>query len=185
MILMNLMNKTELVIFLAIFLVGVVAGIYFFATETVDSPPINDGVVDIVPLDNSEHVVNLYYYNPELDEDEEGNILCSGQGLVPVERVVKSDDNIVEKTIRLLIYGNLNEREIEDGITTEFPLSGFELISADSDNGMLTLVFEDPEFATSGGSCRVGILWAQIEKTALQFPGVEEVRFLPEELFQP
>jgi hypothetical protein len=38
---------------------------------------------------------------------------------------------------------------------------------------------------TTDGSCRVGILWAQIEATAEQFPGVNEVKFLPGELFQP
>jgi hypothetical protein len=50
---------------------------------------------------------------------------------------------------------------------------------------VLTLEFNDPENKTSGGSCRSGILWAQIKKTAEQFDDVEEVRFQPEELFQP
>lgn len=38
---------------------------------------------------------------------------------------------------------------------------------------------------TNGGSCRAGILWFQIEATAKQFSEVKQVRFLPEELFQP
>ena len=50
---------------------------------------------------------------------------------------------------------------------------------------VLTLEFNDPNGKTVGGSCRVGILWFQIEATAKQFPEVKEVRFLPEELFQP
>ncbi|MFN3301828.1 MAG: hypothetical protein ACK413_02260 [Patescibacteria group bacterium] len=40
-------------------------------------------------------------------------------------------------------------------------------------------------FSFVGGACRVGILWFQIEETAKQFPGVEKVQFLPEEIFQP
>jgi len=36
-----------------------------------------------------------------------------------------------------------------------------------------------------GGACRTGILRAQIEATAEQFDGVNQVRFIDEELFQP
>ena len=35
-----------------------------------------------------EKVVKLYYYNPELDQDEEGNLACSRKGLVAVERTI-------------------------------------------------------------------------------------------------
>ncbi|MGC8651262.1 MAG: hypothetical protein ACP5RX_01445 [Minisyncoccia bacterium] len=52
-------------------------------------------------------------------------------------------------------------------------------------NGTLILKFNDSLNKTSGGSCRVGILWFQIEATAKQFSEVKKVEFLPEELLQP
>jgi len=129
--------------------------------------------------------VKLYYYNPSLDVDEPGNILCSRQGLVPVEREVVNEP-VIENTIRLLFKGQLTETERTSGITTEYPLEGFSLEKANlSADGMLTLTFSDPSNKTVGGACRVGILWFQIEATAKQFSGVKSVRFWPEELFQP
>jgi hypothetical protein len=64
-------------------------------------------------------------------------------------------------------------------------LEGFALVSSELAGGTLMLTFDDPQNKTSGGSCRVSILRAQIEATAKQFPGVNEVRFVPAELFQP
>ena len=134
------------------------------------------------PAENAERV-KLYYYNPALDMDEEGNILCSKRGLVAVERTMQ--DATPESALELLLRGEITEAEKASGITSEFPLSGVSLLGAELASGVLTLTFEDPEFKTSGGACRAGILWFQIEETAKQFPGVEEVRFMPEELFQP
>jgi spore germination protein GerM len=68
---------------------------------------------------------------------------------------------------------------------TEFPLTGVTLTSASLSNGILTLTFNDPQNRTSGGSCRVSVLRAQIEATAKQFGGVNSVRFMPANLFQP
>lgn len=63
---------------------------------------------------------------------------------------------------------------------------GFKLISATISNGIATLTFDDPNFFTSGGSCKSMELSSQIEKTALQFPTVKKVKFIgPEYLFQP
>jgi len=129
--------------------------------------------------------VNLYYYNPQLDKDTSGNILCSRQGLVAVERQVPVTITPIQDTIRLLISGQFTNAEKSQGITTEYPLEGFSLKGASLNNGVLTLEFQDPNNKTGGGSCRVGILWFQIEATAKQFPEVQSVRFLPEELFQP
>lgn len=128
--------------------------------------------------------VQLFYYNPEMDKDSTGNILCSRDGLQSVEREVSGIISI-EDVLRLLLKGELTETEKTQGLTTEYPLSGFELKNSTLENGVLTLTFSDPENKTVGGSCRVGILWFQIEATAKQFPEVSSVRFLPEELFQP
>jgi len=62
-----------------------------------------------------------------------------------------------------------------------FSLKGVNLL----EDGTLILEFNDLLNKTLGGSCRVGILWFQIQETVKQFPEVEKVQFLPEELFQP
>lgn len=129
--------------------------------------------------------VKLYYYHPELDQDEEGNIACSRKGLTAVERTIPLTETPIQDTIKLLLKGDLTEEEKARGIETEYPLAGLSLEGASLKDGVLTLAFSDPQNKTSGGSCRAGILWFQIEETAKQFPEVREVRFLPEELFQP
>lgn len=129
--------------------------------------------------------VALYYYNSNLDKDESGNILCSEKGLVPVERQIKDSENLIEDTIKLLLEGKLTDEEKNKGISTEYPLEGFKLTKSELKDGVLTLYFEDPYSKTSGGACRVKILWIQIENTARQFSEVKEVKFYPEELFQP
>lgn len=134
---------------------------------------------------NSEKAVKLYYYNSEMDKDANGNILCSNAGLQPVERKITASENYIGDTISLLLTGALTPEERSSGLTTEYPLEGFGLKTTTLDKGVLTLEFSDPNNKTSGGSCRVAILWAQIEATAKQFPEVKEVSFKPEELFQP
>jgi len=132
-----------------------------------------------------QQTVDLYYYNSGLDEDESGNIMCSRQGIIPVQRKVPVTQTPIQDTIKLLLKGELTNYERAQGITTEYPLEGLSLEGASLNDGVLTLQFNDPNYKTGGGSCRVGILWFQIEKTAKQFAGVQQVRFLPEELFQP
>ena len=129
--------------------------------------------------------VLLYYYNPEKDRDEAGNTKCSRDGLVAVERKIPISKTPIQDVINLLLQGKLTDKEKTQGITTEYPLEGLKLTGDNLKDGVLTLSFEDPLNKTGGGSCRVGILWFQIEATAKQFPEVKEVRFLPEELFQP
>lgn len=132
--------------------------------------------------------VLLYYYNPEKDKDDLGNIKCSKEGLVAIEREIPISKTPIQDTINLLLKGkeNLTKDDINSGITTEYPLEGFRLKSVNlRSDGTLILEFEDSLNKTIGGACRVAILWFQIENTAKQFPGVQKVQFLPEELFQP
>jgi hypothetical protein len=129
--------------------------------------------------------VELYYYNESRDRDASGNIMCSAQGLQRVTRQVPITNTPIQDTIRLLISGELTATERAAGLSTEYPLQGFSLNSASLSNGVLTLAFSDPQNRTIGGSCRVSILWAQIEATARQFAGVNQVRFTPDTLFQP
>ncbi len=129
--------------------------------------------------------INLYYYNPDLDKDESGNIACSRNGLVPVERKIPITQTPIQDAVKLLLSGKLTEEERAQGIDTEYPLEGLSLKGALLKDGVLTLEFNDSKNKTVGGSCRVGILWFQIEATTKQFPEVRQVRFLPEEIFQP
>ncbi|MFH1990253.1 MAG: tryptophan-rich sensory protein [Patescibacteria group bacterium] len=129
--------------------------------------------------------INLYYYNYELDRDEFGNTVCSRNGLAPVERKIPITQTPIQDTIKLLLLGKLTEEERAQGIDTEYPLEGFSLKDISLKDGVLTLEFDDSKNKTVGGSCRIGILWFQIEATAKQFPEVQQVRFLPEEIFQP
>lgn len=129
--------------------------------------------------------VKLYYYNPTIDQDAEGNLLCSRAGLEAVEREIPVTDNYREDTILLLLKGELTAEETAQGLGTEYPLEGLTLENSTFEKGLFTLEFSDPNNKTVGGSCRVGILWSQIEETAKQFSEVENVKFKPEELFQP
>lgn len=135
--------------------------------------------------ENTQRTVRLYYYDPSKDTDANGNIMCSAEGLVAVERDIEITQTPVQDTVRLLLRGEITEQEEALGITTEYPLTGLELKGASSTNGTLALEFNDPNNTTTGGSCRANILWLQIKETAKQFEGVSDVRFIPETLFQP
>ncbi len=128
----------------------------------------------------NELTVKLYFYNSKLDDAQ-----CSREGLVAVNRTIPRTNTPLQDTIKLLLRGELTEAEKEQGLTTEFPLSRVTLLSASNNDGTLTLTFRDPKNRTSGGSCRVSVMWSEIEATAKQFPGVNSVRFFPETLFQP
>ncbi len=129
--------------------------------------------------------VQLYYYNETRDKELTGAISCSPEAVLPVEREIPYTKTPIQDTIRLLLEGELTAQERAEGFSTEFPHPDFKLLGASLKNGVLTLKFADPTGFASGGSCRTGLLAAQIIKTAKQFPGVREVRFEPETLFQP
>lgn len=141
--------------------------------------------VNLIASKEQLRAVTLYYYNPNLDKDGTGNILCSRNGLVAVDRQIPITNIPIQDTINLLILGKITAAEKTQGITSEYPLQGLKLISASLNGSVLTLTFNDPNNKTGGGACRVGILWFQIEATAKQFIGVSSVKFMPEELFQP
>jgi len=129
--------------------------------------------------------IDLYYYNQQKDEEMDPSIGCSRDAVLPVEREISRTETPVQDAINLLLKGYLTDSEKSAGFKTEFPLQGFSLKGANLASGVLTLEFNDELNKTGGGSCRVGLLWAQIEKTAKQFAGVESVQFKPDSLFQP
>jgi len=140
-----------------------------------------------IPVKFSKNVskIQLYYYNEKRDKEISENILCSADAILPVERDISSSQTPIQDTINLLLQGNVTQAEKEAGFTPMFPLEGVTLVNADLKDGTLTLKFNDPLNKTGGGSCRVGLLWNQIVKTAKQFEGVQSVKFIPEDLFQP
>lgn len=164
-------------------------GVLVFEKDNPSGLPENADELRIPILFSTEEAqtrtIKLYYYNPELDKDESGNIKCSRDGLVAVEREISITKTPIQDSVKLLLLGGLTNEERSRGISTEYPLKGFLLKSASLKDGILTLEFNDPDNKTVGGSCRVGILWFQIEATAKQFSEVLHVRFLPEEIFQP
>jgi len=129
--------------------------------------------------------VALFYYQPEADMDDQGNIQCSPAGLVGVFRDIPETVTPLEDTLHLFMEGDLTPREQQMGIITEFPLQGVSLVGINLVDGVATIALDDPQFQTGGGSCRARVLRAQMTRTTLQFPTVEEVRFIPETLFQP
>ena len=164
-------TKNFLIGLVCLVVIGSVAG--YFATKS--GPDQN----------NDTRTVKLYYYNPDLDKDAGGNVQCSSAGLVAVERSLPVSQTPIQDTVKLLLAGELTEEEKSRGVTTEFPLDSLTLKGANLVEGQLTLEFSDLKNTTSGGACRAGILWHQIEATATQFAEVDSVSFMPVELFQP
>ncbi|PJB99639.1 MAG: hypothetical protein CO077_00650 [Candidatus Nealsonbacteria bacterium CG_4_9_14_0_8_um_filter_35_12] len=173
-------------IFIFILIVLILAGIVGYLITLKPIEKVGEEIEK--PRETKLRKVLLYYYNPENDKDESGNTMCSRKGLVAIEREITLTKTPIQDTINLLLKGkeNLTDFDRAQGITTEYPLEGFSLVETNfKEDGTLILKFNDPLNKTGGGSCRVGILWFQIEATAKQFSGVKKVQFLPEELFQP
>lgn len=129
--------------------------------------------------------VHVFAYHPGVDLLLHGDLTCSRHAVLPLARWVPGDVRPLEAALRLLLSHELAPWETEAGYISEFPLPGVALEGVTLVDGVLTVVLRDPAHRTSGGACRAAILRAQIEKTALRFPGVREVRILPPEVLQP
>ncbi len=138
----------------------------------------------IGPVPDEVWVVQVFAYHPRVDLLLHGELACSPAAVLPLPRWVPAGALLPEATFALLVEGGLSPWETEAGYTSEFPLPGVLLAGVRLDGDVLTVILFDPSLRTSGGACRVGILRAQIEKTALQF-GAREVRVLPPEALQP
>lgn len=185
-------TATIVLIFIALAVLVVVGGYYLGRTNASRPASVNN-VSTSTPRtatsapqqpNDAQTRVTLYYYDPARDQGP-GGAQCSPKGLVAVERLLPKTQTPLRDSIALLIRGELLAQERAAGLTTEFPIAGLDLKSASITNAVATLVFDDPQGKTGGGSCRIGILRAQIEATAKQFPTVSSVRIEPVELFQP
>ncbi|MBX4181641.1 GerMN domain-containing protein [Candidatus Parcubacteria bacterium] len=128
--------------------------------------------------------IKLYFYNESKDKDASGNVLCSAQGLVVVNRTTPLTNSPIQDAIKELLKGP-SVSEKTGGTTSEFPLSGVTLTGANLSSGVLTLSFNDPQHKLNGGSCRVNVLRAQVEATAKQFGGVNSIRYQPAGTLEP
>jgi len=128
--------------------------------------------------------VSLYFYKLEDDLNDEGNVLCSAEAVVPTERTIENYS--IKKHLETLLQGPTAE-EKSKGFSSEFPLEGVTIEDAtlSDPDGTLTITLNDPNNKTVGGSCRITIIVNQVIKTALSIPGVKTVEILPEDLFQP
>lgn len=130
--------------------------------------------------------VGLYYFNQLEDQKLPIAQQVNTASLLPVYRVFAPSKNLLVDTITELLAGKLLPLEIRQWFITEFPHSNFRLVSSDlAQDGTLTLAFTEVPGFTDGWSARMLILANSIEKTALQFPEVKKVVFVPETLFQP
>jgi spore germination protein GerM len=139
-----------------------------------------------LPATTEPRTVALYYFNEVEDSALPVEQQINTSSIQPVQRTIRSSENIIADTIKVLIQGNLTENEQDQWFVTEFPHPSFALLDTQLDDmGTLTLTFNEVPWFTSGWSARMLILSKSIEKTALQFPEVTRVIFEPETLFQP
>lgn len=122
-------------------------------------------------LNNSKNTitVKLYYHDPKMDPNLD---VCEANNYV--EKGIPKTNTPIKETINSLITSNVFEQD------DRFKLKSVNL----KEDGTLILEFPWIGGFTTGGSCRIGILTSQIEKTALQFSEVKKVLFEPE-VFQP
>lgn len=127
-----------------------------------------------------ETVVPVYVTNYEIADTLESKEIYH-----PIYRKINLKVPITS-TIKKLINLKLTDKEKQLGFESEFEkanklkLKGVNLV-----NGLLTIELIDPEFFTSGGSQRVTILRKQFERTVLQFDRVDQVKYIPNYIFQP
>jgi spore germination protein GerM len=130
--------------------------------------------------------VQLYYFNELEDSKLPIEQQINTSSILPIQRTIRSSENLIADTIKLLLQGNLTENEKDRWFITEFPNTQFRLLDSQIDTQWtLVLTFSEVPGFTTGGSARMLILRKSIEKTALQFPQVKRVVFEPETIFQP
>ena len=179
-------KKHRLAVAFALLVVAMVALGLYFANRPNPEPLVPIATQPAAPGPAIETMpVTIYLYDPRRDLDQNGNVLCSAQGLVPSTRNVPQSEAKLAAALGELFAGTLSEDERGRGLATEFPLEGVRLEGVSVDGGTATIAVRDPEHKTSGGACRVSIMRAQIERTAREFSTVERVRFTPDEVFQP
>lgn len=145
-----------------------------------------ESIASLLPTATTPTTVNLYYFNELEDSTLPIEQQINTSSILPIQRTIRSSQNLIADTIKILLQGNLSEQERDAGFITEFPNAQFKLLDTQLDaQWTLTLTFNEVPWFTTGWSARMLILSKSIEKTARQFPQVKKVVFQPETLFQP
>ncbi len=124
---------------------------------------------------------NLYFV-PEVLND---NMDCSSVRAQSVS--VPGSTAPIEATLRALL--SYDDSRTPPGLKTSIP-SGTGLVSITVNNGLAKVIFDANLEREVGGSCRVGSIRAQITKTLLQFPSIQQINLsvegkMAEETLQP
>ncbi|MEX2515063.1 MAG: GerMN domain-containing protein [Candidatus Paceibacterota bacterium] len=135
------------------------------------------------PATTSLQTVELYYYRPQDDMDVKGDLQCSSAGLAAVPYKVERSSAVIRDTVEILLTRELQQAQQQNGVISEFPVSGLKLIGVRIENGLATVALDDTKDEITAGTCRAAVLQSQITATVQQFPSVAEVRFVPETLF--
>lgn len=93
----------------------------------------------------------------------------------------------IEATLRALLA--YDDSRTSPGLKTSIP-SGTGLVSITVNNGLAKVIFDANLEREVGGSCRVAAIRAQITKTLLQFPSIQQINLsvegkMAEETLQP
>jgi hypothetical protein len=131
--------------------------------------------------------VKLFYKNYGADPEV---INCAADTFVL--RTIPKTTMPLTDTLQLLLSTTLTDAEKNFGLDSPFEDSvysnrfeNFKLKTVTVNNGIANLTFEDPDYFSSGGSCRIGIMTSMFELTAKQFGSVDKVTFSPFDVFQP
>lgn len=116
-----------------------------------------------------QQTVSAYFGNSVLDPE----VTCIK--VFPVQREVDEGDSdqVMRAAIEAMLVGPTREEQ-DEGYYTSLN-AGTELVSLRREGSTVYLDFNRQLDFEVGGSCRVGAIRSQIEATAKQFAGVEEV----------
>lgn len=145
-----------------------VAVAYFFLT----GEPSPDDFPPDVPLP-VEHRVQIFFGNSEKDPD-----MLQCDSVHPVDRTVRAVGDPIRAALENLLEGPTLEEEARGYFTSLN--KGVEIKELIVREGAATANFDYQLDRGVAGSCRVEAIRAQIERTLLQFPDIENVRILVE-----
>ena len=98
----------------------------------------------LIPTATNPTTVNLYYFNELEDSQLPAEQQINTSSILPIQRTIRSSQNLIADTVKALLQGNLSEQEKDAGFTTEFPNAQFRLLNTQLDaQGVLTLTFNE------------------------------------------
>lgn len=152
------------------FLTTATSGVLIFKNENASGEPARDKTVSMpVQFVSVGEVskVKAYFVNNALDP----NISCSQ--VFPIVRLVPKTEAVAKAAVLELLKGPTNPEKqsgYETALNAGVRINGITIV-----NGVATVDFDNALDANVAGSCRVGLIRAQIEKTLKQFPSVSSV----------